>query len=69
MKIEGKTTNEKIEEMVSEYVKKSDFSLTIDHLWDGIAEKAKEQGINDDDIENAIRTVREVKKTHPPTEF
>ncbi|KJU86992.1 transcriptional regulator, CopG family [Candidatus Magnetobacterium bavaricum] len=60
-KIEGKTTNEKIEEMVSEYVKKKEFVLAIDRLWDDIAEKAQERGITDDDIEDAIRAVREDK--------
>jgi predicted DNA-binding protein len=62
VRMEGKTTSEKIREMMNDYIAQKDFSAAVDRVWDKITTEFKKRGITDDDIEKAIKEVRASKR-------
>jgi predicted DNA-binding protein len=57
-RIEGKTTSEKIRELIEGYIKDRDISAYIDDLWDRVGGKLKRKGIKPKAIGKAIREAR-----------
>lgn len=62
VRMEGKTTSEKIREMMKDYIAQKDFSAAVDRVWDKITTEFKKRGITGDDIERAINEVRTAKR-------
>jgi len=61
-RIEGKTTSEKIRELVSNYTAENDFATAVDSLWDKISEKIESSGFKLEDIDKKIKETRSGKK-------
>jgi hypothetical protein len=61
-RIEGKTTSEKVRELMSSYVATNDLSSIVDSLWSRISDKIKQKGYNEKDVENLIKEARDNKK-------
>jgi predicted DNA-binding protein len=57
-RMEGKSASEKVREMVETYIRTMDIGSVVDSLWERIGSKMKEEGIGEDDVEQAIREVR-----------
>jgi len=60
-RIEGKTTSQKIRELIEEHIKNHDITGYIDDLWDRIGGKLKKKGIKLEDIDDIIREARKKK--------
>lgn len=60
-KAEGKTTSEVVRELLEDYVRSHDIGAYIDGLWDRIGKKLTSQGVGPDEIQRAIKKVRERK--------
>lgn len=61
-RMEGKTTSEKIREMMNDYISQKDFAASVDRVWDKITTEFKKRGVTDNDIDMAIKEVRASKK-------
>lgn len=61
-RMEGKTTSEKIREMMKDYIAQKDFAAAVDRVWDKITTEFKKRGIAESDIEKAIKEVRASKR-------
>ncbi|MEA2015115.1 MAG: CopG family transcriptional regulator [Actinomycetota bacterium] len=61
-RIEGKTTSEKVRELVSSYTAENDFAAVVDNLWDGISEKIERSGFKPEDIDKKIKETRRRKR-------
>jgi predicted transcriptional regulator len=61
-RMEGKTTSEKIREMMKDYIARKDFAAAVDRVWDKITTEFKKRGIAENDIEKAIKEVRASKR-------
>ncbi|MEW6201084.1 MAG: ribbon-helix-helix protein, CopG family [bacterium] len=57
-RMEGRTTSEKVRELIEDYIKERDISAYIDDLWNRIGRKLKTKGIKPGDINMAIKKVR-----------
>ena len=57
-RMEGKTASEKLRELIENYVRKADLSQVVDDLWERIGARAREKGINEEDVERIIRETR-----------
>ncbi|MBC8388580.1 MAG: CopG family transcriptional regulator [Actinobacteria bacterium] len=57
-RIEGKTSSEKVRELVNTYIAENDLSSVVDELWSKISKKIKMKGFNKEDIDTAIKEVR-----------
>jgi len=57
-RVEGKTTSQKVRELIEDYIKERDIGLYIDDLWDRIGKKLKSKGVKPKDITMAIRESR-----------
>lgn len=57
-RIEGKTTNEMIKELIEERIKERDIGVYIDDLWDRIGKKLKSKGVKFAVIDKAIKASR-----------
>ncbi len=62
VRMEGKTSSEKIREMIKDYIAHRDFAATVDRIWDKMTTEFKKRGITEVDIEKAVREVRASKK-------
>lgn len=60
-RIEGKTSSEKVRELVNTYIAENDLSSVVDELWSKISKKIKMKGFNKEDIDTAIKEVRTSK--------
>ncbi|MBN2501674.1 MAG: CopG family transcriptional regulator [Anaerolineales bacterium] len=58
---EGKSVSQVVRELVEQYVTSRDMSAHIDELWDRIGTSLISQGVSTEDIQQAIRDVRESK--------
>jgi hypothetical protein len=55
---EGKNASQVVREMLEQYVSDRDISGHIDGLWNRIGRTLNEKGINQQDVDTAIRNVR-----------
>ena len=61
-RIEGRTTSQKVRELIEEYIKERDIGSYIDDLWDRIGVKLKTKGAKPADINKAIKEVRKKRR-------
>jgi predicted DNA-binding protein len=57
-RIEGKTTSQKVRELIEGYIKERDISAYIDDLWNRIGGKLRDRGVKPGDIDRAIKETR-----------
>lgn len=57
-RVEGKTTSQMVRELIEDYLREKDIGTYIDHLWDRIGGKLRSKGINQRDINRAIKESR-----------
>ena len=57
-RVEGKTTSQMVRELIEGYVREKDIGVYIDNLWDRIGGKLRSKGINQRDINRAIKESR-----------
>ena len=57
-RVEGKTTSQMVRELIEDYIKEKDIGTYIDDLWDRIGGKLRSKGINQRDINRAIKESR-----------
>jgi predicted DNA-binding protein len=57
-RMEGKTTSDKVRELMADFVAENDFSKIIDNLWSRISEKIEKKGFSKKDIDKAIEEAR-----------
>ena len=57
-KAEGKNLSELVRELLVNYTKERDMGAYIDGLWDRIGKGFSKSGVQDKDIDKAIRQVR-----------
>ncbi len=55
---EGKTSSEKLRELMDSYLRKADLSQVVDDLWERVGVKAAAAGITEQDGERIVREVR-----------
>lgn len=56
---EGKSTSDVVRSLVERYVQDRDRGTALRSLWDRMQQNAKEAGTGPEDVEEAIRTVRD----------
>ncbi|MEK7679993.1 MAG: ribbon-helix-helix protein, CopG family [Deltaproteobacteria bacterium] len=59
---EGKTTSQKVRELIEGYIKDNDMAPYIDEIWNRIGSKLAEKGVQEADIEKAAAEVRKKKR-------
>ena len=57
-KMEGKTASQVMRELMEDYIKERDIGAYIDDLWKRTGDKLASKGIEQIEIEKAIRDVR-----------
>jgi predicted DNA-binding protein len=57
-RVEGKTTSQKVRELIEDYIKERDISAYIDDLWNRIGGKLRDRGVKPSDIDRAIKETR-----------
>jgi predicted DNA-binding protein len=57
-RVEGKTTSQMVRDLIEDYIKDKDIGSYIDNLWDRIGGKLRAKGINQRDINRAIKESR-----------
>jgi hypothetical protein len=57
-RVEGKTTSQMIRELIENYIREKDIGSYIDKLWDRIGGKLRAKGVNQRDINRAIKESR-----------
>jgi len=57
-RVEGKTTSQMVRELIEDYLREKDIGTYIDDLWDRIGGKLRSKGINQRDINRAIKESR-----------
>ena len=57
-RVEGKTTSQMVRELIEDYIREKDIGTYIDNLWDRIGGKLRSKGINQRDINKAIKDSR-----------
>jgi len=57
-RVEGKTTSQMVRELIEDYIREKDIGTYIDNLWDRIGGKLRAKGINQRDINRAIKKSR-----------
>ena len=55
---EGKNTSQVVRELIENYIRERDMEAYIDDLWRRIGKKLTSRGVGVEDIERAIREVR-----------
>lgn len=60
-RMEGKTSSEKVRELVNTYIADNDLSSVVDDLWTRISKKIKMKGFKEEDIDTVIKEVRASK--------
>jgi len=55
---EGKTTSQMVRELIEDHIRERDIGSYIDKLWDRIGGKLRAKGINQKDINRAIKESR-----------
>jgi predicted DNA-binding protein len=57
-RVEGKTTSQMVRELIEDYIRQKDIGSYIDNLWDRIGGKLRAKGINQRDVNRAIKESR-----------
>ena len=57
-RVEGKTTSQMVRELIEDYIRQKDIGSYIDNLWGRIGGKLRAKGINQKDINRAIKESR-----------
>lgn len=57
-RLEQKSLNEKIRELIEEYVKEHNMEAAMKNLWDEIGESLKKKGYKKSDVDTMIKKVR-----------
>jgi len=57
-RMEGKTSSEKVRELVNTYIADNDLSSVVDDLWSRISKKIKMKDIKEEDVDSTIKEVR-----------
>lgn len=57
-RFEQKSVNEKIRELMEEYVREHSIEDAMKSLWDDMGESLKKKGYKESDVEKTIRKVR-----------
>ena len=57
-RVEGKTTSQMVRDLIEDYIREKDIGTYIDNLWDRIGGKLRSKGINQGDINRAIKESR-----------
>ena len=57
-RMEGKTTSQMVRELIEDYIREKDIGSYIDNLWGRIGGKLRAKGINQKDINRAIKESR-----------
>jgi predicted DNA-binding protein len=57
-RMEGKTSSEKLRELVENYLRKADLSQVADDLWKRIGARMQERRLTEADVERAIDETR-----------
>ena len=57
-RLEQKSLNEKIRELIEEYVKEHNMETAMKNLWDEIGESFKKKGYKKSDVDKMIQKVR-----------
>jgi metal-responsive CopG/Arc/MetJ family transcriptional regulator len=57
-RVEGKTTSQMVRELIEDYIKEKDIGTYIDNLWGRIGGRLRAKGINQRDINRAIKESR-----------
>ena len=60
-RMEGKTSSEKVRELVNIYIADNDLSSVVDDLWSRISEKIKIKRFKEEDIDTIIKEARSSK--------
>ena len=59
---EGKTTSQKVRELIEGYIKDNDMAPYIDEIWNSIGSRLAEKGVQEADMEKAASDVRKKKR-------
>lgn len=59
--IERKSVNEKVRELMEEYVSEHSMEATMKNLWDEVGRSMKKKGYKESDVERMIKKVRSSK--------
>jgi len=62
---EGKSTSDVVRSLVERYVQDRDRGTALRALWDRMQQNAEEAGSGPQDVEEAIRVVRESRREGP----
>jgi predicted transcriptional regulator len=65
---EGKSTSDVVRSLVQRYVRDRDRGSGLRALWDRMQQNAEEAGSGPQDVEEAIRVVREKSRREGPAE-
>ena len=57
-RVEGKTTSQMVRELIEGYIKEKDIGTYIDDLWGRIGGKLRSKGLNQRDVNRAIKESR-----------
>jgi predicted DNA-binding protein len=57
-RVEGKTTSQMVRDLIEDYIREKDIGTYIDNLWNRIGGKLRSKGINQRDINRAIKESR-----------
>jgi len=57
-RVEGKTTSQMLRELIEDYISERDIGSYIDNLWSRIGGKLRAKGIDQKDINRAIKESR-----------
>ena len=60
-RVEGKTTSQMVRDLIEDYIREKDIGTYIDNLWDRIGGKLRSKGINQRDINRAIKESRSTR--------
>jgi predicted DNA-binding protein len=57
-RVEGKTTSQMVRELIEDYIREKDIGRYVDNLWDRIGGRLRAKGINQKDVNRAIKESR-----------
>jgi predicted DNA-binding protein len=59
-RVEGKTPSQMVRELIEKYIKEKNIRSYIDNLWSRIGGKLRAKGVNQKDINTAIKESRKI---------
>jgi len=61
-RVEGKTSSQMVRELIEGYIKERDIGVYIDDLWGRIGGKLRSKGVEQRDVNKAIREARKSRE-------